>query len=96
MSEPISCPYCNKRNIAFITEYHKCVWAKSVQIFCALITILLLFGTRNNFDTMIGIGILGVSTYLGIQCYISYVESKTHIQCICKECGYVWIHDRLY
>jgi hypothetical protein len=95
MSQPIICPHCDKRNIAIITEYHKANWAHCLQMLCILITAMLLLGYIGQ-EAFIGIAIAGGFVIIGIQCYIAYVESKTHIQCICKDCGYVWIHDSLY
>lgn len=95
MNKPIICPNCNKRNIAIITEYHKANWARCIQMFCILVTVILLINYigRNTFTI---IAIVGGISIIGLQCYIAYIESKTHIQCVCKDCGWVWIHDSLY
>ena len=96
MNKPSSCPNCEKRNLAFITEYHKCIWGQSAKMFLIIVFAMLIIGNINNIDTLIGLSLLAAMVFCSLQAYISYVESKTHVQCICKDCGYVWLHDNLY
>ena len=96
MKNPIQCPECDSRNIALITEYHKSIFGRLLQWLSILITALLVFTNRNNKTAYITIAVIGIIIFLLIQAYVSYVESKTHVQCICKDCGWIWIHNFLY
>ncbi len=90
----IECPRCKSKEIAIITEYHKANWARCLLTLFILITgilAILAYG-KENFTNILLVG--GISI-LAVQIYIADVESKTHIQCICKDCGWIWFHDNL-
>ncbi|MBQ7923816.1 MAG: hypothetical protein IJ329_00765 [Clostridia bacterium] len=37
----------------------------------------------------------GLFTLLALICFISYltIEARTHVQCVCPNCGNVWLHN---
>lgn len=97
---PITCPKCGCSEIAFVTEYHKCLAAR---IIFSLIAILLpafccaIFFTegsifaiaRDGISTMIII--FSVIGLLVTKLLIIIIESKTHVQAICRNCGKLWL-----
>lgn len=100
---PIICPKCLSNNLFFVTEYHKCVWLRLlinvlfVLLFLSIINdILFIQQNINNINiknTLINIStisLLFLFLILIIKSIINYIESKTHIQAICKDCGHIW------
>lgn len=102
--QPITCPHCGSRELAFITEYHKALFAKLLSaVFVAIIIftffvqdfeyifIYSLTDTKYEFDgsKYIALGIALFFTKIGE--YIT--ESRTHIQVICKDCGNQWLFN---
>lgn len=96
--KPIVCPRCKSKEISIITEYHKSIICRIVAIVIIAIIFYLL---RDNFkdilqgdsaNTGLIIPILFLALFITkIAQYL--IESKTNIQCVCKDCGYVWFHD---
>lgn len=96
----IRCPYCKRReNIAFVTEYHK---ATICKIFSSLILIIIciiigdivfaFFHSPTNTkitSIMLCLALSFVLFWLKIIEHI--IESKTHVQAICKDCGHIWL-----
>ena len=98
----VRCPNCGHSHLAFVTEYHKSVFGRLfARIFLAIV-IFLLFDcgitylgellTESDPEVQ-NIGALLVFTLLYVCCTIVYnaIESKTHIQAICKDCGNHWL-----
>ena len=95
----ITCPVCGSRAIAFVTDYHKCVFAKIFQFISLAITIFCVLGyftekAKGNSD----IGYLAIAVFsalfaLAATLYIFSTESKTHIRAICRDCGNLWYLD---
>lgn len=95
---PITCPYCGSREIAFVTEYHKCIGAR---IFFILLTAATIFIAYMNFqDSLRGItpseGLIALMFILAVFAIFLLIgvfvaESKTHVQAICKNCGTLWL-----
>lgn len=95
---PITCPNCGSREIAFVTEYHKCIVAR---IICAILTVLFfIIFFMNLQDVLKGITpsdgtkvITILSAFLSVCMLIGIfiTESKTHVQAICKNCGNLWL-----
>ncbi len=95
---PITCPRCGSKELAFVTEYHKCVLVKFIaNIILASIVLILVF----NLSTLIsqGVGqyitpvIILTALYICCQIYILAVESRTHVKAICQNCGNLWLLD---
>ena len=87
---PIMCPHCKSKNLAFITEYHKSVGGRICAIILLLLaTILIIMDQGESYA--IGIVMAVFATFALL--YVIVVESKTNIQCICKDCGFVWLKD---
>ena len=96
--KPITCPHCGGKNIALITEYHKCVFPKIlatlflIGAFISAWSILLnQFSDSNNDGKNILFLLMSIAGYFVVQCYIFYTESKTHVQGICRDCGKIWL-----
>ena len=96
MNKPITCPNCQKRDIAFVTDIHKCLWGRLLQVFCLIIVVLLLFNYPLGSEQFMITLIIGAIATMLIQSIIAYVESKTHVRCVCKDCGYMWVHKELW
>ena len=98
---PIICPNCDNRNITIITEYHKSLACRIVEvILLALIFWIAIEEIKSFFQSAtLNIGPVLALFVIALVCTViirHYIESKTHIQCVCKDCGWVWIHDSLY
>lgn len=97
--ERITCPICGSRAIAFVTEYHKCIFAKIAQFVFLIITAFCVFGyftdkLKGNSDSAyIVIAIISAIFTLAFTLYIFYEESKTHVRAICRDCGNLWLLD---
>lgn len=100
-NRPIICPNCDKRNIAILTEYHKAFVCRIVEVI--MIAIIFWLGFEKieasiqgaSFNTGAFLPLL-IIALIFIEIARHYIESKTNIQCVCKDCGWVWIHDCLY
>ena len=88
----IKCPHCKSREIAFVTEYHKALGARILQMILWIVLIPLLFLSIEESDG-IPMLILTAITIALIQIYIISTEASTNVQCICKDCGKKWIHN---
>lgn len=97
------CPICGKREISYVTEYHKCFWER---VLCAVFTMLfwvcfalviiktvdgLIIGKAIEIDTeFLFPAIVFLLGNLFGKISIIRQESKTHAQAICKTCGHIW------
>lgn len=92
---PITCPRCGSRELAFITEYHKSIRLRISLLFFIAITLLSIFLAFKYEDRFLTVCFIGCIFCIVIYGRILYVESKTHTQGICKNCGKIWILDPL-
>lgn len=98
---PIICPNCDSRNITILTEYHKAFIARILEVVLFALIFWIVFekiksyiqGAVLNTGPVLALLIIALVFTISIR---HYIESKTHIQCVCKECGWVWIHNSLY
>ena len=91
---PILCPHCKSRNIAFVTEYHKEIVLHIFAFIAGILAVIFginVFYGRN--DSSIGVFIFFAAVFLFIEIAILTSESKTHVECICKDCGHTWLHN---
>lgn len=97
---PITCPNCGSREIAYVTEYHKCVLLKIINSIIVVIAIIQLFKSISSFfentdDSTLNSFLLIILPviYILIQIIIFFTESRTHVRAICKNCGNLWLLD---
>lgn len=94
--KPIVCPVCGSREIAFITDHHKCVILKAVcQFIIAIILITFALNIKNALEgkySFLAILIL-IPFYLIFSMIIYSTESTTHAKAICRDCGKIWLID---
>ena len=91
--KPIVCPHCKSKELAFVTEAHKAIVARVFELLCIFFGFVVILGSWNDLEgATFTLLYLSISVLL-LRIYIFYAESKTHVQCICKECGNVWLHD---
>lgn len=90
---PIKCPRCRSKNLAFVTEYHKALGARIIQMVLGVILIILLFLSIQDPGDYTTFSIVLLITIAILQVYIVATESSTNVQCICKDCGKTWLHD---
>lgn len=94
----VVCPQCGSKNIEFVTEYHKCILARILSALFFVMAIIAAYfeitDLISNFESN-GVStftlILSVFAYFITQCYIVFVESKTHVQGVCRDCGNIWL-----
>ena len=88
--EPILCPRCRSNNLAFITEYHKEIKGRIVQLLLFIyFAIAAVYSIRDDFDDF---PVVALILIIVLHVAINASESKTHVQCICKDCGRTWLH----
>lgn len=135
----IKCPHCGSRSLAFVTEYHKSIGLRVIElvltvwIFIALLSHIpnilynaliakikfpssaqteiiddsayassifdnnLLYPAQTTSDideeieTSIIAIVIPVIFYYLVKLAIYGIESKTHVQAICKDCGNLWL-----
>ncbi len=101
---PVHCPRCKSRSVKFLAEYHKCLWLRILTPLFFFIACCFLFygmveslffvlsGQENDEAGKYILGcIFGIISFIFYSIRI-YRESKTHVQCVCPDCGKVWIH----
>ncbi len=95
---PITCPRCGKRAIAFVTEYHKCIGTRIVSYLFGVASIIfaicyILNRGKEGEPPYAVAAIACAILYVVCQIIICLVESRTHISAICRECGHVWTYE---
>lgn len=96
--KPIICKRCKSKEITIITEYHKSIFCRILKAVCLIVLITLtsyyLLKLRDeNKQIPTAFIIIPAITYAITECVQQYIESKTNIQCICKDCGNYWLHN---
>lgn len=93
---PVSCPRCGNTTIAFVTEYHKSIFLRAIE---RILLAILFFVAISNFhyiftteyerfaDSILFIFI--AQTIISLLRF--FIESKTHVQAICKACSHLWL-----
>lgn len=99
--KPITCSMCGSRDIAYVAEYHRSIFLRFFSLVFLAIAIWL---SANAIITLLGNPEADVSMSLGCGgiCFIIFIcfqiaiffsEARTHVKCVCKDCGNVWLHD---
>lgn len=107
--KPITCPICGSRELAFVTEYHKAIGLKIFLGFLKAALFLTWIGVIFSFfenpatgfskelrltgNVIVPISIAILLLMAIVKGIIISVESKTHVQSICKNCGNLWLLD---
>ena len=93
---PIHCHLCGSENIEFVAEYHKAVFLRilaSVSILLAVIfsidIISDIFHLKEHLNT--APIIISLVAYVILKSIIYFVENRTHIKAICRDCGNIWV-----
>lgn len=92
----LRCPHCKGDDLSFVTEYHR---ANALRFFEMLCIAILIFTVVSNLSDLSKINSrMGVLLITIISWFIFYaarcfVESKTHVQAICRTCGNMWLLD---
>lgn len=98
---PITCSTCGSRDIAYVAETHRsiflrffsliflgiCVWLISKAI------ITLLGNPEADVSISFGFGGICFIVFLCFQISVFFSEARSHVKCVCKDCGDVWLHD---
>lgn len=92
---PIICAHCRSNNLAFVTEYHREI---GLQIFAFIVGILtailaLYVFSSQRYDNSLVVLIFLALLFVALEIIILINESKTHVECICKDCGHTWLHN---
>ena len=95
---PIECPECKSKNIAIITEYHKSIISRIIKSICLILLTVIVFNNlsaflSNNEKLPLSFTVILILILLLTDIIQQYIEGKTHIQCVCKDCGSFWLHD---
>ena len=98
---PIRCESCTSTNLSFVSESHKCVIGRF--IFAVIVAVVLYFAVtdlQNIFSPSGDDEAIPFATYalcatllVVLHLVINYIESKTHIKAICRDCGRTWLLD---
>lgn len=102
--KPIVCPKCGGRELAFVTEYHKCIGSRILMFFDRIALIVTGFMyLLYNIGDIFSLSNIRVSPewlyallvfafiYLLLYVHILEAESRTHVKVICKHCGNNWL-----
>ena len=89
----VKCPHCESKNLAYVAEYHKVIGARVLQLILGFIFFVVLISGIEDLEDISPILIILLVAILIVQLYILAVESRTHVKCVCKDCGKTWIHD---
>lgn len=99
----IVCPKCNSVSIAFVTEYHKAIgWRVILFIVNALFVAIIISMLEHAFSEYENIWkgffkdfypafLIYAFIFFICKISISTIESHTHVQAICRDCGYLWL-----
>ena len=97
--KPIICPQCKSTNITLLTEYHKSLILRIVNLLLIVAFVIVSINNISAENDIIGniFNIKNYPTYLLalviiIKIFIIIIESKTNIECVCKDCGKTWYH----
>ena len=101
--KPITCPKCGGACLSFVTEYHQANLMRFIHSIIKVFFFIYLFMFINeNLMRLVGTGekpnpspviVLFVLTEFA-KLIVNYIESKTHPQAICRDCGNVWLLDQ--
>lgn len=105
-AKPITCPRCGSKEIAFVSEHYKAIWARTIKFACLVIlTCLIIFRINEIFlfqsenekiqsiTEQTKFFIIALATLaIFFQLLQQIEEEKEKIKCICKDCGRHWIH----
>ena len=94
----LRCPHCGGDDLAFVTEYHKAYGWRFLEWLCVFALVYVLLINLADFQNLqerldpllISLFALGILWFI-FHAIRSYVESKTHIQAICRTCGNYWL-----
>ena len=90
----LRCPHCKSDDLAFVTEYHQ---ANALRFFEMLCIAILIFTVISNLpdlskiNSMLSVLLLTSISWLIFHAARCFVESKTHVQAICRVCGELWL-----
>lgn len=94
---PITCPHCKSREIAFVSEYHVSIVDRIIEILLLIAFIPLAIISISKITTGEAAGtpalllVIVIVLYIIVRSNLQITESKTHVQCICKDCGHLWL-----
>lgn len=104
--QPITCPRCGSKELAFVTEYHKSILWRAISILCTVPFLICLgaiamvidqYGLSgiNNSSEVIEPILIVIVIFLAIRCIckvvLLFVETRTHVQAVCKNCGNLFL-----
>lgn len=96
---PIICPICGSFEIAFVAEYHKCIWLRIIKAIIAALFIVALIKSITNYlnpntNEIITPFLYGLAiAFVLVSIIISSIESRTHTKAICRNCGNIWLQE---
>lgn len=93
--KPIICPDCGSREIAIITDYHKCIALKFLlNLIIAIAFLILVYDLKKITAGEVNPGFMVLLLAYSVVSIIVYIiESKTHAKAICRDCGKIWLID---
>ena len=95
--KPITCPHCRGRGLAFVAEQHTALKHRISSMILSialifLLTLLIPQLTTNTLNNVLIATIVAITIILvGIKIAQYSIESKIHIQVVCRECGHLWL-----
>ena len=97
--KPITCPRCKSKEIAIIPEAHKAIICRILKYIFFLCMLYQIFPTvsaifEQTYTETNGFAVI-IFAFFSLVFEIAqlYIESKTYIQCVCRDCGNYWIHN---
>ena len=90
---PVVCPQCGSVHFEFVTEYHKCIGLRVIAALLLAVCIMLAVISFMVSDVNIPPALIAVFLvcYLLFQVAVWTGESRTHVQGVCRDCGFIWL-----
>ena len=99
--KPITCSKCGSTNLAYVSEAHRAIWWRFFAIIALALAASNIIGSiismmdNPNEDARAAffVGLIFLIVYICMQLKIFFDEARSHVKCVCKDCGNVWLHD---
>ena len=90
---PVVCPQCGSVHLEFVTEYHKCIGLRVIAALLLAVCIMLAVISFMVSDVNIPPALIAVFLvcYLLFQVAVWTGESRTRVQGVCRDCGFIWL-----
>ncbi len=92
---PVVCPRCGSVHLEFVSECHKSIGLRVISVILLAVCIMLAVASIATPDAIFPPELIAVfiAFYLLFQIAAWARESRTHVQGVCRDCGFIWLLD---